>query len=320
MRMRRAYDDSLTIRASPLGAAGRCLEWPGTAFCTARHLGGAGRTCSRPRRWMVMYSAVVPRMARILAAAALGAGPALVAGAAYAEPEATPAVEFSGGSVLNMLVCKSQPSTSRLSVPAESRITFVNRLGQNATLRVGGKTVTSVGANQAVPVVFHQGPVEVSMTISCSAGVVEEFRPVTIGVTPKPAAAPPAAAPTPPPANRAPSPTATSTRGNGSGYNNRSATPAPTASSAATAAADPWASAATDASPSGVPAVDTGTGGGDDLPPGATDIGDVVQAAGEPVHGPSGLLAMIAAVLTVGVGVAAVRAILARRPGAARFA
>ena len=78
-----------------------------------------------------------------------------------------------------------------MTVPAESKVTFVNRLGQNATLRIGGKTVTSVGANQAVPVVFHHGPVEVSMTISCSAGVVEEFRPVTVGVTPKPAAAAP---------------------------------------------------------------------------------------------------------------------------------
>lgn len=265
-------------------------------------------------------------MARILAAAALGAGPALVAGAAaHAVPEGAPAVEFSGGSVLNMLVCKSQPSTSRVTVPAESRITFVNRLGQNATLRVGGKTVTSVGANQAVPVVFHHGPVEVSMTISCSAGVVEEFRAVTVGVTPKPVAAPPAVAPTTAPANRAPSPTGTATRNGSSNGYNRSATPTPTATATAatteaTPPADPWASAATDASPSGVPVADTGAAGGGDLPPGATDIGDVVQAAGEPVHGPSGLLAMIAAVLTVGVGVAAVRAILARRTGAARFA
>ncbi|GIJ66181.1 hypothetical protein [Virgisporangium ochraceum] len=266
-------------------------------------------------------------MARILAAAAISAGPAMVAGAAlvagpaHAAPEAAPAVEFSGGSVLNMLVCKSQPSTSRLTVPAESRITFVNRLGQNATLRVGGKTVTSVGANQAVPVVFHHGPVEVSMTISCSAGVVEEFRAVTVGVTPKPAAAPPAAAPTTAPANRAPSPTGTAGRNGSSGYN-RSASPAPTATgpTEATPPADPFASAGTDASPAGAAVPDQGAGGGDDLPPGATDIGDVVQAAGEPVHGPSGLLAMIAAVLTVGVGVAAVRAVLARRPGAARFA
>jgi hypothetical protein len=257
-------------------------------------------------------------MARILAAAALGVGlgvgPALLVGIANAEPEGAPAVEFTGGSVLNMLVCKSQPSTGRLTVPAESRITFVNRLGQNATLRVGGKTVTSVGANQAVPVVFHHGPVDVSMEISCSAGVVEEFRAVTVGVTPKPAAAPPAVAPTTAPANRAPSPTSTSRAGNG--YN-RSATPAPTPT--ATTAADPFASAPAEVA-SGVPVTDPGTGEGGGLPPGATDVGDVVAAAGEPVHGPSGLLAMIAAVLTVGVGVAAVRAILARRPGAARFA
>lgn len=258
-------------------------------------------------------------MARILAAAALGAGPVLIAGAANAEPEAAPAVEFSGGSVLNMLVCKSQPSTGRLTVQADSKVTFVNRLGQNATLRVGGKTVTSVGANQAVPVVFHHGPVDVSMTISCSAGVVEEFRAVTVGVTPKPAALPPAAAPTTAPANRAPAPTGTATRGNGNGYN-RSASPSPTAASGtASPAADPWASSSADAS-SGVPIPASGNGEGGGLPPGATDIGDVVQASGEPVHGPSGLLAMIAAVLTVGVGVAAVRAVLARKTGAARFA
>jgi hypothetical protein len=264
-----------------------------------------------------MYSAVVPRMARILAAAALGAGPALIAGAASAEPEAAPSVEFSGGSVLNMLVCKSQPSTGRLTVQAESKVTFVNRLGQNATLRVGGKTVTSVGANQAVPVVFHQGPVDVSMTISCSAGVVEEFRAVTVGVTPRPAAVPPAVAPTTAPANRAPAPTGTA-RGGASGYN-RSASPAPTATGASPAA-DPWASASADAAAPGVSEPDQGTGEGGGLPPGATDVGDVVAAAGEPVHGPSGLLAMIAAVLTVGVGVAAVRAIMARRLGGARFA
>lgn len=256
-------------------------------------------------------------MARILAAAALGAGPALIAGAASAEPEAAPAVEFSGGSVLNMLVCKSQPSTGRLTVQAESKVTFVNRLGQNATLRVGGKTVTSVGANQAVPVVFHQGPVDVSMTISCSAGVVEEFRAVTVGVTPRPAAVPPAAAPTTAPANRAPAPTGTA-RGGANGYN-RSASPTP-AATGASPAADPWASASADAAAPGVSEPDQGTGEGGGLPPGATDVGDVVAAAGEPVHGPSGLLAMIAAVLTVGVGVAAVRAIMARRLGGARFA
>jgi hypothetical protein len=256
------------------------------------------------------------RLSRILVVAALGTGPALMAGSAYAAPEAQPAVEFSGGSVLNMLVCKSQPSTGRLTVPAESKVSFVNRLGQNATLRMAGKTVTSVGANQAVPVVFHHGPVEVSMTISCSAGVVEEFRSVTVGVTPKPATAQPLAAPSPTSTARGSSGGAPASRGAGARATAGASTPAVEAS---TPAADPWAPAAA-GTPSGAPVTDPGTGEGGGVARGAADVGDVVAASGEPVHGPSGLLAMIAAVLTVGVGVAAVRAALARRTSGARFA
>ena len=256
------------------------------------------------------------RLSRILVVAALGTGPALMAGVAAAAPAGPPSVEFSGGSVLNMLVCKSQPSTGRLTVPAEGKVSFVNRLGQNATLRMGGKTVTSVGANQAVPVVFHHGPVEVSMTISCSAGVVEEFRSVTVGVTPKPAAAAPAAAPTPT--------TASGRTAGGSGTSSRSGARAsatatqPTAEATAPSA-DPWAASPAASAP-GVGVADPGNGEGGGIAPGAADVGDVVAASGEPVQGPSGLLAMIAAVLTVGVGVAAVRAALARRTSGASFA
>ena len=239
-----------------------------------------------------------------------------MAGVASAAPAGPPTVEFSGGSVLNMLVCKSQPSTGKLTVPAESKVSFVNRLGQNATLRMGGKTVTSVGANQAVPVVFHQGPVEVSMTISCSAGVVEEFRAVTVGVTAKAPAAQPAAAPPPPSNNRGSGSSGSS--GSARGSAKASATTSATAEPPATA--DPWASAA-GAAPAGVAASgEPGTGEGGGVAPGAADVGDVVAASGEPVHGPSGLLAMIATVLTIGVGVAAVRTILARRTSRLDFA
>jgi hypothetical protein len=260
-----------------------------------------------------MYSRFRLRLPRILVAAALGTGPALMAGAAYAAPAGPPTVEFSGGSVLNMLVCKSQPSAGRLTVPAESKVSFVNRLGQNATLRMGGKTVTSVGANQAVPVVFHHGPVEVAMTISCSAGVVEEFRTVTIGVTPKPVAAKPATAPSPTATGRG---SAGSAASRGAGGRSSATTPAtvPTVE-ASVPSADTWA-APSEVAASGVTAADPGSGSGG----GAAEVGDVVAASGEPVHGPSGLLAMIAAVLTVGVGVAAVRAVLARRTSGARFA
>lgn len=245
-------------------------------------------------------------------AAALGTGPALMACAANAAPAGPPTVEFSGGSVLNMLVCKSQPSTGRVVVPAESKVSFVNRLGQNATLRMAGKTVTSVGANQAVPVVFHHGPVEVSMTISCSAGVVEEFRTVTVGVTPKPAAQP-AVAPTPTATGR----TSTGSAASRGGSARASAGATATATEPSTPAVDTWAPS--EAAQSGAPLGDPATGAGG-AAPGAADVGDVVAASGEPVHGPSGLLAMIAAVLTVGVGVAAVRAVLARRTPGARFA
>src|SRR3954470_24089805 len=129
---------------------------------------------------MAMYSRN-RRIAAVLAAAALGAGPALAAAPAAA---AGPSVEFSGGSVLNVLVCRSQPSTRRLTVPAETRVTFINRLGQPATLHVGGSSST-IGANQAVPVVFHYGPVNVSMSMSCSVGVAEDFGAVTVAVTPR---------------------------------------------------------------------------------------------------------------------------------------
>src|SRR2546423_8537361 len=118
--------------------------------------------------WMATLS-TRRRTAAVCAAALLAVGPILLAGPAYADGQS---VEFSGGSVAGMLVCRSQPSTSRVSVAAESRVMFVNRLGQAATLRVDGQNVTTVGANQAVPVVFHYGPVAVSMAVACSVGVV----------------------------------------------------------------------------------------------------------------------------------------------------
>jgi hypothetical protein len=250
------------------------------------------------------------RLAAVLVAAALCTGPALAAGVAHAAP-GNPSVEFTGGSVLNMLVCRSEPSAGKLTVPAESKVTFVNRLGQNATLRIDGRTVTSVGANQAVPVVFHYGPVNVSMSISCSAGVVEEFRSVTVQVTPR--------APAPAPAAT----TATSTPSTSRAVSGRSPAAA-TAGAVGAEATDPWAAPPAGLPASGVPSADPGTGeaapnaAGAAVP--ATDVGDVVAASGEPVHGPSGLLAMIATVLAIGVGVAAVRTVLARRTYRARFA
>ena len=120
------------------------------------------------------------RLAAVCAAGLLAVGPALVAGPAFAD---TPTVAFSGGSVVGMLVCRSQPSAGQVTIAPESRVLFVNRLGQPATLRVGAQVVAKVGANQAVPVVFHYGPVPVSMAVPCSVGVVEQFESVTVAVS-----------------------------------------------------------------------------------------------------------------------------------------
>jgi hypothetical protein len=165
-------------------------------------------------------------------------------------------------------------------------------------LRVDGRAVSQVGANQAVPVVFHYGPVSVSMAFPCSVGVVEEFDSVAVTVVPPPQA------------------TGTATPGPGAGQagtgNRQQSAPRPHgAAGPTTAPAQPpvtdfWAPGATP-SASAVPG--TGPQSGDN--PVAVDV--PVPASGTPVNGPSGLLAMVATVLSIGVGMAAIRAIMARR-------
>jgi len=235
-------------------------------------------------------------------AALLALAPALVAGAAFAATG--PAVEFSGGSVLNAVVCKSAPNTAKLTVPAESRVMFVNRLGQTATLRVDGRAVGQVKANQAVPVTFHYGPVSVSMAFPCSVGVVEEFESVSVAVTPRSVPAAAAASGAAAGASTGGRAQSGASRPNGSGQTVAPETPAAT---------DPWAPQATTAPlPAAVPS--------NDRPADEAVAVDLpVPASGTPVNGPSGLLALVATVLSIGVGVAAIRAVMARRT-AMRFA
>src|SRR2546423_8820656 len=168
--LRRATDNTVT--------AGMALRWFAQILPIRRR--------QRPARsltgsmWMATESSRPGRWAAVCTAGMLAVGRALVAGPAYAD---APTVTFSGGSVVGMLVCRSQPSAAQVAVAAETRVLFVNRLGQPATLRVGAQTVAKVGANQAVPVLFHYGPVPVSMAIPCSVGVVEQFESVTVGVS-----------------------------------------------------------------------------------------------------------------------------------------
>jgi hypothetical protein len=256
--------------------------------------------------------------ARVASAAAALLSAALTVGAspAAATPAGGPTVEFSGGSVLNLLVCKSEPNAGRVTVPSQARVSFVNRLGQAATLRVDGRPVAQVGANQAVPIVFHAGPVAVSMTFSCGVGVVEEFKSVGVVVTP-PVAGDPAA----------PRPTAGAVVGAAA----RPASSAP--ATRTTREPNPRTSAADEATTDGTEPIDPALLGPDtaaSTEPGAVAasagsdnrllVEPVVPAAGTPHNRPAGLLTLIATVCVVGVGIAAIRAIIAQRSTRTSFA
>jgi hypothetical protein len=224
-------------------------------------------------------------------------------------------VEFRGGSTLNLL-CKSEPSNSKASVSTGGRISFVNRLGQTATLTVDGKAVKSVGPNQAVPVVFQYGPVSVAMTFSCGVGVAEQFRPVSVTVTAAPAAA------------GATSSRAGTAQGATAGVAPRtSPTSGERASRGSGTSATQQEPGTEPADPSLLgPEATAEPGPALTEPPAGSGTKDRVHveqpvAASGPAHnGPAGLLALVAAVCVVGVGMAAIRAIIAQRSSRTSFA
>ena len=272
--------------------------------------------------------------ARVVTAAAALLGAALTVGASpvYAAPSGGPTVEFSGGSMLNLLVCKSSPSTGKVTVPADSRVTFVNRLGQTATLTVDGKPVSQVGANQAVPVVFHYGPADVSMTFNCGVGVVQEFKSVGVTVNSASGATNPAPAPatgatgagargTGGIAARTGSTSANATKsahGGGTGAKtNGTSTTDPASAGTNNDGTEPIDRSLLGSDPSGAPlAAGVPSAPGD----GQLYVEAPVPASGTPSNGPVGLLALIAAVCVVGVGIAAIRAIIAQRSTRASYA
>jgi hypothetical protein len=260
-------------------------------------------------------------VAAALATAAIGAGLTLGAAPAYAMGGQT--VNFTGGSVLNVLVCKSEPSPAHVSVAAESRVMFVNRLGQSATLRVDGQAVATVGANQAVPVIFHYGPVSVSMTFSCGAGVVEKFSSASVSVAAAPRPAPNVAVsrPTVGAVGGAP---ARSAPGTNRGTGGRAVTSSQGPEAAGAAGTDPAAEeGAPPADPSALPLDPAAVGAGADVATGgstAVAVEPLVPASGTSQENASGLLALLAAVCAVGVTIAATRAIISKRTIQARLA
>jgi hypothetical protein len=263
-------------------------------------------------------------VATVLLTAALTVG----ASPAYADG---PKVEFSGGSVLSLLVCKSTPSASKVSVTEGDQVAFVNRLGQAASLKVNGNTVSQVPPNSQVSVHFtSRGADSVSMAFDCGVGVVQEFSAVDVSVAPAPNAAPAA--------NRVGGGVAAAVGGAGGTVATHKPTPTAAGTSAGKTVTHPPTQGAT---PTRGTASTNATGGqsgtepidpsllGPDLEPsdgaavadpGATTGGNgqvyveaAVPASGTPRNGPAGLLALIATVCVVGVGMAAIRAIIAKR-------
>jgi hypothetical protein len=256
-------------------------------------------------------------------AVAFAAGPVLGAPAAYAE-DGEPAsgrdaggdvqtVRFTGGSLLNMLLCRSEPSKSRLTIPVNSRVMFVNRLGQPATLHVNGQALVRLAPDQAAPLVFRHGTVSVAMTFPCGAGVMEQFSSmsVTVVATGRPE---PTVTVTPQPTQSV----ATQVSGGvpvkarASGAGPAGLAPAgPSARAVSTAtAASPTAGRPAPASATALPSASAvaDRNDGDEVA-----VEPLVPVSGTPRDNTSGPLALLGAVCAVVVTIAAIRSIISKR-------
>lgn len=245
------------------------------------------------------------RAVRLVAPLAIGSMATLPLLAADPAAAATPRVEFSGDGA-ELLSCDSRPSTPELTVPAESTVIFVNKLDDDATLRINGRESARVDEDESVEVLFHRGTVRVAMVPDCGLSLSNTVQSVTVTV------------------GAAGSASHTSSAGSG-----KSAKPSPTDSSAArsrhgsrSTVSDRLASPgqSSPAAPSGAPAAAGDASPGAGAGQGEVADGDEAVAA-EPVStdatteedGPNGLLAIIAVICVVGVSAGAIRAIAAQR-------
>lgn len=250
------------------------------------------------------------RLAAVLGLGLLVGVPALAA-PALAEPEATPQVEFNGGG-LGLLLCGSRPDRAAVTVKSESKVVFVNNIGQGATLQIDGENGGPIADGQAVEVVFHRGPVSIAMVPDCllNLGGNGSYEPVTVNVN----------------RNSAPA-----TGGSKTAVKPRTTPkpkPKPTAASAALPAGDPSVPADSDlfpiedpeaaGEPMPVPDASADSGLGSD---GSKTVTTGSAFDDTPMDkGPIGLLAIIATVCVVGVSVGAIRAIVGQRASRAEFA
>lgn len=237
----------------------------------------------------------------------------LIPAAAMAAP-AQPQVRFSGGG-LGMLLCGSKPDVGSIDVTAQSKVIFVNSLGQGATLQIDGETAGAVNNGEAVEVQFHRGPVSVAMVPECLLNLNGDFSPVTVQVN--------AARTTPSttPRTSQPRPTA-STSTSALGKLGKAKSPAPTAVPGGTVPT-PDMSLEDPILPLEPDAEGTGPDGSGSSPATVFNIDGTPTFQSKSAstdRGPIGLLAIIATVCVVGVGTGAIRAIISQRASRAEFA
>ncbi|BCB85959.1 hypothetical protein [Phytohabitans suffuscus] len=251
------------------------------------------------------------RAAATAVAALFAAMPLLVTAAAQAAPARDPLpaesgkeVVFSGDRGLLGVSCAANPSTSSVTIPAETTLRVVNRTGYRAKLLLNGASQGEIADGAVAPVVFYRGPVTLGLKPSC---MISDESAVRVEVVPAPRATTPGAEPR----TSAPQRPA-----GGEGRDQREEEPEtePTAAPASSPAAAETPEPATVGEDGGDPGealatVDETSGTGDE------GVAAEALASVQPVRktGPTGLLALIATVCVVGVSAGAIRAIIAQR-------
>lgn len=250
------------------------------------------------------------RAAATAVAALFAAMPLLVTAAAQAAPARDPLpaesgkeVVFSGDRGLLGVSCAANPSTSSVTIPAETTLRVVNQTGYRAKLLLDGASQGEIADGAAAPVVFHRGPVTLGLKPSC---MLSDESAVRVEVVPAPHTGTTGAKP------RTGSPQRPAAGGRDQRDEDPEAQPtaAPTPSPAVTETPEP-ATIGEEGGDSGeaVATVDDTLGTGDE------GVAAEALSSVQPVRksGPIGLLALIATVCVVGVSAGAIRAIIAQR-------
>jgi hypothetical protein len=259
-----------------------------------------------------MQSARVPLRFRRTALRAVAAGVGLgfllgfplLAQPAFAGPEAGTQVEFEGGG--SGPLCGSKPNRPTVTIKSESKVVFVNNLGQGAMLQIDGANGGPLSDRQAVEVQFRRGPVAIAMIPDClNSDDNGSYEPVTVNVT---------------------SPSQASGGALGAPWVRISPKPKPSVRTAPTASADPSSEGPLfppdpEGSGSAGPTGDTLESGSTAVTPNGDSAVDLTTMSDTPKDkGPIGLLAIIATVCVVGVAVGAIRAIVSQRATRTEFA